>query len=344
MNKLLIYALSLLLMSSTLVFSQDYIPSAILQLDEKFNHHTIIVEKNTHSLFLYNYDGTQFPKLIKEFKVATGKIIGNKEIQGDKKTPEGVYTFKRFHSSNELIEKYGKTGLIYGAGAFTMSYPNVIDYREKKTGGGIWLHSTDDDLRINKGLDSRGCVVAMNDNLKEISKYIQLGNTSTVIVQDLNFLSKKNWLKKKNYIMKTVRTWMSAWQNKDFEAYINSYSKEEFLSSKGNFYGYRKYKRAVFTRADRPVINFNHISILKSKDYAVVTFEQDYSSRVINDIGKKVLYLKQNKNYEWKIVAEEFKKLKGESHLKKFVPAQRFFTSANMSKDFTRNDNDSKSI
>lgn len=344
MTKSLRYALSLLLMAPTLSLSDEFLPSAILELDQKFNHHTLVVEKNTHSLFLYEYNDSGTPKLVKEYKVATGKIIGNKEVQGDKKTPEGIYTFKKFHSSENLINKYGKTGLIYGAGAFTMNYPNTMDYRERKTGGGIWLHSTDDDLRINKGLDSRGCVVAKNKDLKEISEYIQLGNTSTIIVQDLHFLPKKNWLKKKKMIMKTLRAWMTAWQNKDFDRYINSYSKQEFMSSKGNFYRYKKYKKAVFARADRPVINFNHISILKTANYAIATFEQDYSSRIINDIGKKVLYLKQNKNYEWKIVAEEFKKLKGTDHLKRFSPSQRFFSSAYMSNDSTRTEYDSKSI
>ncbi len=49
-----------------------------------------------------------------------------------------------------------------------MNYPNPIDQRLKKTGGGIWLHSTNDETRIEKGLDSRGCVVAANNDLKEI--------------------------------------------------------------------------------------------------------------------------------------------------------------------------------
>lgn len=307
--------------------SQDFLPSTILQLDKKFNHHVLIVEKNTHSLFLYKYDETEIPKLVKKFKVATGKKIGDKEIQGDKKTPEGIYSFVRFHSAQDLINKYGETGLIYGVGAFTMNYPNEMDRRERKTGGGIWLHSTDDDKRVNKGLDSRGCVVATEANLKEISEYIELGKTTAVIVQDLNFLSSSTWKKKKKNIMSLLNTWMISWQEKKFDDYINSYSVDEFRSSRGGFHAYKNYKRAVFSRNDKPVIKFNHLSILNHDNYAVVTFEQDYSSSIINDVGKKVLYIKQDKNYDWKIVAEEFQKLNRDDQLREFTPSQRFFTN-----------------
>lgn len=327
MLKYLKPALALLILLPKLSSAEDFLPSNIFQLDQKFNHHVLVVEKNTHSLFLYTYEkASETPKLIKKFKVATGQMIGDKEVQGDKKTPEGIYTFQQFHSADELIGKYGKTGLIYGAGAFTLDYPNEIDRRLRKTGGGIWLHSTDDDKRVNKGLDSRGCVVATDADLKEISKYIELGKTSTVIVQDVHYLTKRNWLKKKKNITTAVENWMSSWQEKRFEDYIGSYSKEEFGSSKGNYSAYRNYKRAVFARNDTPVIKFNHISILHYADYAVVTFEQDYTSSVINDIGKKILYMKQNKNYEWKIVAEQFKKLNREEELRDFSPSQRFFT------------------
>lgn len=325
MLKYLKPALALLILMPVLTRADDFLPSNIFALDQKFNHHVLVVEKNTHSLYLYTFDETKIPKLLKKFKVATGKMIGDKEIQGDKKTPEGIYAFQNFHSTDDLVNKYGKTGLIYGAGAFTMNYPNEMDRRLRKTGGGIWLHSTDDDDRVNKGLDSRGCVVATDADLKEISEFIELGKTSTVIVQDVNYLNKKSWLKKKKNITTMLDRWMNAWQEKQFDDYIGSYSKDQFRSSKGRYSAYKIYKRAVFARKDSPIIKFNHVSILHYDDYAVVTFEQDYTSSVIDDVGKKVLYLKQNRNYEWKIVAEEFNKLNREEQLKNFTPSQRFF-------------------
>lgn len=320
--------------------ASTFYPSNILKLDSVFSHHILLVEKSTHSLYLYtNQDGK--PKFIKQFKIATGKIKGNKSLQGDRKTPEGIYTFQRFHSDDFLMNKYGDYGKIYGAGAFTTNYPNVIDRRAGKTGGGIWLHSTDDDTRVNKGLDSRGCVVAVDQDLKEISRYLELMNTQIVIVQNINFLKEDTWLTNKQELEDAVLAWAKAWKEKDFNTYISSYSKALFRHPiKGRFNAFRTYKRAVFSRSDKPVIEMSNISILMNKDYAVVTMKQDYSSPVVNDIGKKVLYFQRNSEYEWKIVSEQWSKLSEPVPSLAFTPKMRFFTKKD-SKKVTKNDSGS---
>jgi len=338
-----ILTIFLLITTSLSALSDEYLPANLFELDNKFNHHVLLVEKSTHSLFLYKNTNTGIPKLLKKYQVATGKIIGNKQLQGDKKTPEGVYTFRRFHSSEQLVTKYDEAGLIYGAGAFTMNYPNEMDARDKKTGGGIWLHSTDDDNRISKGLDSRGCVVATNQDLKDISKYIELGSTSTVIVQDLHFLTRESWTKKKSELVNFFDSWIAAWQNKDFRAYINSYSQPEFANIRGRFRSFKNYKRRIFAKKDSPQINFDNRSILLSKDYAVITFRQHYKSKSIKDTGKKTLYLKQDDKYQWKIVSEKFHKLRNDNDTE-FVPTQRFFSNSLTTTEMQAGYNDPKSI
>lgn len=320
-----------------------YLPANIYQLDNKFTHHVLLVEKSTHSLFLYATEEGA-PKLIKKFKILTGKYTGNKMDQGDKKTPEGVYFFQEFHSSDYLINKFGDYGKIYGAGAFTTNYPNEMDRRAGKTGSGIWLHSTDDDGRVSLGLDSRGCVVAVDQDLKEISQYIDLVHTPVVIAQDLIYQSKDTWLKNKNNILNTVNTWAEAWKSKNFETYINSYSQDHFIHrQRGKFNAFKLYKRAVFARSDKPEINFSDISILQNRDYVVVTMEQNYNSPIIKDIGKKTLYLKKDTNYDWKIVAEEWSKLDEQRNLA-FTPKMRYFSEQNTIANDKDLKNDSKSI
>jgi murein L,D-transpeptidase YafK len=305
--------------------ANEFLPSTIYQLDTKFTHHVIVVEKSTHSLFLYKH-GEDSPELIKKYKILTGKFIGDKTTQGDKKTPEGIYFFQKFHPSERLVSKYGEYGKIYGAGAFTTNYPNEMDRRYGKTGGGIWLHSTDDDKRVSLGLDSKGCVVAIDQDLKDISQYIDLSNTPMVIVQDLHFQTKETWLKNKTDIRETVTTWMDAWKNKNIDAYIESYSKSDFIHPrKGRYNAFKNYKRRVFSRDDKPTIDFSNISILHNGDYVVVTMVQDYNSPFIKDIGKKTLYLKKNANYKWKIVSEDWSNLKEEEQDIAFTPKMRYF-------------------
>lgn len=301
----------------------EFLPSNILMMDDKFSHHVILVEKATHQLHLFE-NSSSTPTLIKSYSTATGKFKGDKFINGDHKTPEGIYTIYEFLSDAELHRRHGKYADIYGSGAFPMDYPNFIDDRQGKTGGGIWLHSTDDDSRISKGLDSKGCVVLQNSDLKDISKYIELEHTPIIVVQDVLYLSKPTWDRNRKEIGDAVTKWAKAWQSKDFDSYISSYDSNSFYDrSKGNFTSYKSYKKAVFSRPDSPAIKLDFISIMANLDYAVVHLQQDYRSQVINDIGKKTLYLKKDANYEWKIVGELWSKAGHTSA--NFKPSNRFF-------------------
>ncbi len=305
-------------------FAQDsYLPSNILMMDKKFAHHVILVEKATHRVHLYE-NADSIPRLVKTYSTATGKFKGDKSVNGDHKTPEGIYTIYDFLSKEELLRRHGKYAEIYGSGAFPMDYPNFIDLRDGKTGGGIWLHSTDDDNRISKGLDSRGCVVVQNSDIKEISQYIELNHTPVIVVQDIFYLSKATWERNKKDINDSVMKWAKAWQEKDFDTYISSYDQQRFYDrSKGSYGAYKAYKKAVFSRPDSPQIKLDFISILATEEYAVIHLQQDYRSAVINDVGKKTLYLKKDANYDWKIVGELWSKTDSD-HLA-FTPSKRFF-------------------
>ncbi len=303
--------------------AEDFFPSNILMMDEKFAHHVILVEKATHKVHLYENGGTN-PKLIKTYNTATGKFKGDKSINGDHKTPEGIYSINDFFSKEELLGRHGKYAEIYGAGAFPMNYPNFIDERAGKTGGGIWLHSTHDDNRISKGLDSKGCVVLQNADLRDISQYIEIEHTPIIVVQDVLYLARPTWDSNRTDINAAVEKWAKAWQTKDFETYISSYDSLRFKDrSKGNYSAYKAYKKAVFSRSDSPNIKLEFISIMANLDYAVIQMQQNYQSSIINDIGMKTLYLQKDANYEWKIVGELWSKA-GHSSIA-FTPSKRFF-------------------
>lgn len=300
-------------------------PAPLLSLDSFYSHHILIAEKSTHLLHLYkNADGK--PELVKTYQVVTGKKTGDKGTEGDFRTPEGIYNFTNFLTNKQLIEKSGAQGVIYGAGAFVTDYPNPVDVRNGKSGSGIWLHSTNDEARLDKGLDSKGCVVTANNDLLDVSKYLELNKTPIIIVQDLVFLNEKTHEAQKNELKKSIDAWLTAWRNKDIEGYMSHYHPIEFKDAKGTFAKYKAYKKAVFSNPGKPKIDLDNISMLQSKGYAVVTFTQKYQSNTINDAGKKLLYLKQDDSYNWKIVSEVFTKNGIEGNDKvAFEPSMRFF-------------------
>ena len=312
----------------------EFFPENLIQLDPYFSHHVVIAEKSTHKLYLYEYE-EGFPRLIKSYDMATGKIKGDKQYSGDHKTPEGIYTLRSFIPQAKLLQRYGKEGEIYGVGAFTLDYPNSMDLINKKTGGGIWLHSTNDESRIAKGLDSRGCVVIANNHLKDISTFLEMNKTTFIIVDKISYLRKNVWLNERTAIKTKLQDWLEAWKKEDLNKYIAHYSEDLFHSKfKGGFTKYKNYKKSVFWQKGSPDIAINSVSIFKHKNYVRVRFIQDYKSSKINDTGLKTLYLARDKQYQWKIVRElwsKFEPSKNSTIRGKniFKPSMRFFTTSN---------------
>lgn len=308
--------------SSPIAWSQEI--SHLVQLDSKYSHHVLVVEKSTHSLYLYQ-EKLGKTELLKTYRIATGKFKGNKTSEGDHKTPEGIYHVTSFLSESTLKERHGKMASMYGPGAFPLNYPNLYDDRIGKTGSGIWIHSTDDESRIDKGLDSRGCVVLTPSDLKDLSQYLDLEKTPVIIVQDIILLKENTFKEHSRSLLSALETWMKAWQEKDFKTYISQYHEQDFKdSSKGGYQSFKSYKHAVFSRPDKPSIQFNFLSVLSIGDYAIATMEQDYRSAIINDVGFKTVYLKKNAQYDWKIIAELWRRVEHKPETA-FVPKQRYF-------------------
>ena len=305
---------------------EPMLPSSLIQVEDFFLHHVLVAEKSSHKLYLFR-NGNGKPELVKTFLMATGKKSGNKLSQGDLRTPEGVYKIVDFLSKEELLKRYGNEGQQYGVGSFVLNYPNPYDEAQGKTGGGIWLHSTNDESRIEKVLDSKGCIVAANVDLKEISKYVELNKTHVLVLQELTFLPQSQWEKNKKIINSTLEGWLNAWRAKDLNSYLSYYDTLRFKSKANpSFAKFKAYKNAVFSNPGKPTITLKNISLLKSKDYLIAIFLQHYTAGKMDDTGVKTVYFRQDENYDWKIFSEDWSKYNGpENELMAFVPSLRFF-------------------
>lgn len=302
-------SLVFLITQFTALQADDYVISNIIQLDPIFSKHVLVAEKSKFKLHVYKLLGGGGVERIKTFKMAYGKFPGDKRKQGDKKTPEGIYSLGGFYDSNELIRQYGNYGKIYGIGAFTTNYPNLYDLYQGKTGDGIWIHSTDDESRIDKGMDSRGCVVLNDKNLKELSKYIDIkSNTPYISTHNLNYYDVETMSKLKKNILTLINDWANAWENQKIDKYISFYSDEFKTRSKMNLKGFKNNKRQIFRNTKTAKVIISNESILKHKDYIRVKFKQNYKSNLVSDIGIKTIYLKKNSSHQWKILREHWEK------------------------------------
>ena len=140
------------------------------------NDFYIVIEKHKYEMNVYDVDGNW---LITYPVVFGNKDLGDKMMQGDRKTPEGV-----FHvSSKRIHEKWNRF--------LTLDYPNEESYQkfnERKAagiipvnaqiGGEIGIHGTwpHEEFAIDQYQNwTLGCVSTKNSYIQELYKNIPVG-------------------------------------------------------------------------------------------------------------------------------------------------------------------------
>lgn len=132
----------------------------------------ILVDKGQDEFFYLEKHGDEVTRL--HYPSIHGEKEGDKQVQGDLKTPEGVY-FVRGKIQVPLDFE------MYGDHAYPLNYPNPIDVLRGKTGGGIWIHSKGNPI---EGQATQGCVAIDLADIKALDKYLQAG-TPVVIAQGI---------------------------------------------------------------------------------------------------------------------------------------------------------------
>jgi len=275
---------------------------SVVAFAEKFqNIHTdfgefnlVLVEKDKKLLHVLKITPSGAESL-KSFTVMTGKVNGDKVVQGDEKTPEGLYFVKGFLSPAKLKGMYGEIGLQYGTGAYPLSYPNLKDRLDKKTGGGIWLHGINPERHETS---TRGCVAFENDKLTMLGDYIKKG-TPVLITREANLLKPED-------IKKEIKGYISSWRDGDFESFKNFYH-TGFKSVGGrNFASYLGFKKNLMDIFPYRVIETSNFQTFQeSDDKAVAQFDQYYCADNVSSYGKKRFYMERELD-SMKIIAEEF--------------------------------------
>ena len=263
----------------------------------------LVVDKSKHRLYVFeNAQPGLPPRLVGDYYCVIGKLPGNKQLQGDMKTPEGVYFLTRHIPGDKLPDRYGD-------GAFPISYPNALDRHEGKTGNGIWLHGTDGEVYSRPPLDSDGCVVLSNDNLAAVSHYVQPGQTPVIIAHQVRWINSEEWLTRNHALLAALQSWRQDWQKGNLATYLNHYS-SEFWSGRYNLKSWARRKKAVLSGKSFQRIALSGISILTyperaadGRTLAVADFQQDYRSNNFSSDGPKRLYLVEN-GQQWHILTE----------------------------------------
>ena len=277
-------------------------PRQILALGQSVKK-ALLVDKSANRMYVFSrQDSGDVFEEVNDYYITTGKLLGDKSVKGDLRTPEGVYFVTSWISPNKLPSKYG-------IGAFPVNYPNELDRHNGKTGYGIWLHGTDKGYYSRPPRDSEGCVVLTNIDLEALKSEIKPGLTPVVITDKVEWIDRATWKKEQQAILQAVENWRIDWESMNVNKYLSHYGRD-FWSASHNLKSWSARKRLLAKNKTYQSVELSDLSVLvypkKVKDksqIAVVRLRQSYKSNNFKSEMYKRLYLSKKDN-DWKILYE----------------------------------------
>lgn len=123
----------------------------------------VVVNKSARKLHLLE---KRSPVQVRNtFPSIHGSIEGDKQVEGDLKTPEGVYFVTGpILAPLDFIE--------YGSQAYALNYPNPVDKLKGKTGSGIWIHSKGAPIANQV---TKGCIAIDLDDIDVLGPQLVAG-------------------------------------------------------------------------------------------------------------------------------------------------------------------------
>jgi L,D-transpeptidase YnhG len=241
------------------------VPSQFLTLSS-LSKHAIAVDASRARLYLFeNTPGGL--KLLADYYISVGKSGIEKSLEGDLRTPLGVY----FVTSN-----LDPTSLkdFYGSGALPINYPNQLDLKRGKTGGGIWLHGAPPTQFSRAPLATDGCVVLANPDLERIIKTVAVRSTPVVIAANLKWVAQQSLGPDVKAFDDVLQGWHKAKVSGDMER-LTSWYAPDFTSFGKTLAEWKPGLQAELKQLRGRDIQLKDVSYLRwtdSADTMVVTF------------------------------------------------------------------------
>ncbi len=272
----------------------NQLPRQILQLAPG-QKYALLADASRARLYLFeNVNGE--PRLVHDYYMTIGKNGTDKRTEGDKKTPVGVYLLAEQLSRKNLAD-------LYGIGAFPLNYPNEWDQAQGRGGHGIWLHGVPSDTYSRPPRSSDGCVVVTNPDLKELSRWVQVGVTPVVIADRADWVDRETWEQSKTELSAALNAWKSDWESRDADRFFEHYAAS---MTAGDPHGWVAAKRRNIVGKDWIRLQLQDVSLFlyPGGELAYTEFTQRYESDKLSSTSRKRLYWRQEHG-EWRIALEK---------------------------------------
>ncbi|EAI9559877.1 murein L,D-transpeptidase [Campylobacter coli] len=258
----------------------------------------VLTNKTDKILRVYSYSDGKIKQDFEQKAIITG-LMGDKQVEGDLKTPVGFY---------ELGRKFNPGDPYYGPFAFATTYPNLLDKVQGKTGGGIWIHGYPlDGTRLDE-FKTRGCIALFNENLEEFAKVVQDKKVFAMTEEKEKVRAKKEDIAA---LLADLFAWKLAWTDSDINTYLNFYDEKQFKRfDKMKFEQFASMKKSIFSRKEDKKIKFSDINIspypnVENETMYRISFYEDYYTNNYQFKGDKILYVKIDSKGKMKILAEQ---------------------------------------
>jgi murein L,D-transpeptidase YafK len=241
------------------------VPAQFLQVSPR-TRHAIAIDASRARLYLFE-NGPGGMKLIADYYISVGKSGVDKGVEGDLRTPLGVY-----YITSNLDPKTLKD--FYGSGALPINYPNPYDARRGKTGYGIWLHGTPPDQFARAPKASDGCVVLANPDLERIIRTVEVRTTPVVIASFLRWVKPEQAKDEVRHFQDVLQSWRSAKASGDVSRLMAFYTSDFAVNGK-TLADLKPLLHVELSKARGRGVELKDVSILRWTDAAdtmVVTF------------------------------------------------------------------------
>ena len=226
-----------------------------------------------------------------ELVCTTGRRDGDKQKEGDLKTPEGVYFI-----GDRIKKKLDYT--LYGNTAFALNYPNPMDRLRGKTGYGIWIHGRGTPITPKL---TRGCVALQNPRVDTLHEHITPHLTPVVIAQTLDWDNASSVS-----ILEVARgtwSWIGARERRD-PAFFEFYNASLYEKSSGApFADFVREVQEESARHPWVDIRVENLHVLEGPGYMVSSFIQ-HDFPHVGKSGHRRLYWTGDGGV-WRIAGEE---------------------------------------
>ncbi len=272
----------------------DTFPSQFVSLSSR-NKHAIAVDTAKARLYLFE-NSRAGTRLLASYYISVGKEGVGKQTEGDQRTPLGIYFITSNLDPDSLKD-------LYGSGALPINYPNVLDLRRGKTGGGIWLHGTPSNQFTRAPQATDGCVAVANPDLERILRTVEIRTTPVLIGTSFNWVRSSNLIAQRQFFTERLQMWAKT-KRIGLESELLRFYANDFKSDGKDLGQFSVNLASELKRLRGKPVQLKDVSLIRWTDDAdtlVATFGEIAEGE---RVGRTVRQYWQQRGNDWKIIYE----------------------------------------